>query len=69
MCGFQVKGRAVEGRVGWGEGSSGINSGDSPVSRSTKGSGVSALTRVGRYCQALSLPDHFHGCIVTTYLN
>jgi len=69
MCGFQVKGRTVEGRAGWGEGSSGINSGDSPPSRSTKGSGVSALTRVDRYCQALSFPDHCVPCIITrTYL-
>lgn len=65
MCGFQVKGRAAEGRAGWGEGSSGINSGDSPVSRFTKGSGVSSLTRVDRYCQALSLPYHCVPCIIT----
>lgn len=67
MCGFQVKGRTAEGRAGWGEGSSGINSGDSPASRSMKGSGVSALTRVDRYCQALSLPDHRVPCIITEH--
>lgn len=56
-----------EGRLGGG--SSGINIGESPVSRSTKESGVSALTRVDRYCQALSPPDHHvQGCIITEHV-